>query len=101
MSREHCTHSSLAVVLAFLLGGLFGVGIAILVAPVPGEQTRRRLKEAAEEIKDHTVHYVDETKGRVAAIIEKGKELTEETLADLAGSCACTRDMKDKGNGAA
>lgn len=101
MTRDHCTHSPLTVILAFLLGGLFGVGIAILVAPTPGEYTRRRLKETAEEIKDHTVQYVDQTRGKVVAIIEKGKELTEETLAELAQSCTCHKDMAGKGNGAA
>ncbi|MBF0457914.1 MAG: YtxH domain-containing protein [Nitrospirae bacterium] len=96
--KEHCSHSPVFVLLTFLLGGLIGVAIAILMTPVPGEQTRRRLRETAEEIKEHTTHYADETKGKVAEIIEKGKEFAKETRSAFAETCACGRE--EKGNGA-
>jgi gas vesicle protein len=99
--KDQCTHSPLAVVLAFLLGGLFGVGIAMLVAPAPGEQTRRRIRDVAGEIKEHTTEYVDETKGRVAEIIEKGKELAKETQMAFNETLASTREMAEKARGAA
>jgi hypothetical protein len=39
MAREQCINA--ATVLSFLVGGLIGVGIALLVAPPPGEIKER------------------------------------------------------------
>ncbi len=43
MAREHCVNA--VTVLSFLVGGLIGVGIALLMAPQPGE-IKERIKSA-------------------------------------------------------
>jgi len=42
-------------ILAFLLGGAIGAGLALLYAPSSGEQTRRRIKEGIDRAKGHAV----------------------------------------------
>ena len=42
----------LEVSFAFLLGSLVGATIALLYAPASGEQTRRRLREASEDMQE-------------------------------------------------
>jgi gas vesicle protein len=42
--------NSLELTFAFLLGGVVGATVALLFAPASGEQTRRRIKEATDEV---------------------------------------------------
>jgi gas vesicle protein len=42
--------NSIELTFAFLLGGVVGATIALLFAPASGEQTRRRIKEATDEV---------------------------------------------------
>ncbi len=75
-----------------LLGGLIGVGLALMFAPLPGEETRRKIKEAAEDVKEKVSEvtklteetmeqvkeaasdYVEQTKRKATSTVEKGKE---------------------------
>lgn len=43
----------LEVSFAFLLGSLVGATVALLYAPASGEQTRRRLREASEDMQEN------------------------------------------------
>jgi gas vesicle protein len=47
MSKEGNTAG--AVLMAFALGALAGAAVALLYAPVPGEEARRKLAEKARE----------------------------------------------------
>jgi len=38
---------------AFLLGSLVGATIALLYAPAPGEQTRKRIREAGDDLQEN------------------------------------------------
>lgn len=53
--------NSLELTFAFLLGGVVGATIALLFAPASGEQTRRRIKEATDEVSTN----VKEEYGRI------------------------------------
>ena len=97
----------LEVSFAFLLGSLVGATIALLYAPSSGEQTRKRLKEAADGVQDdlrqqygrlsdkaeiemsrfkdrvnervdQAKGYYDRQKGRVREAFQEGKRLAEE-----------------------
>jgi gas vesicle protein len=54
------------VLLAFALGAAAGAAIALLYAPAPGAETRRRLAEKTREGKQ-----------RVASAVERGREAFE------------------------
>lgn len=49
----------------FLLGFFVGAGIGLLIAPTPGEQTRRELREKAEELKQRGIEKGREQAGDV------------------------------------
>jgi gas vesicle protein len=53
--------NSLELTFAFLLGGVVGATVALLFAPASGEQTRRRIKEATDEVSTN----VSEQYGRI------------------------------------
>lgn len=91
----------LEVTLAMLLGGAIGASLALLYAPAPGEETRRRLKETAgklkkqleercetaseyiSETKDKVREFIEEKKGDVTAAYEAGREAYKREKAKL------------------
>jgi len=77
MSEQDCGCSAGKVVCSFFVGGLIGAGVALLVAPKTGEETRRMIKELAEEVKEKAEAYVDQAKGTAKIYVEKGKDFIE------------------------
>ena len=77
MGNEEGCHSTGCVVFAFFFGGLVGAGVALLLAPQAGKETRQKIKEMAEEAKVKTTQYAEEVKGKVTSTVEKGKGLAE------------------------
>lgn len=75
MGNEEGCHSTGCVVFAFFFGGLVGAGVALLLAPQAGKETRQKIKEMAEEAKEKTTKYAEEAKGKVTSAVEKGKGL--------------------------
>jgi len=70
-----------SLVASFLLGGIVGAGIAILLAPQSGRETREKIKELAETVKEKIVSSVEsakdilvEKKSVLQAAVEAGKE---------------------------
>jgi gas vesicle protein len=50
--------NSLELTFAFLLGGVVGATLALLFAPASGEQTRKRIKDATDEVSSNmSEHY--------------------------------------------
>ena len=64
-----------SLVVPFLVGGLVGAGIALLLAPKSGREIRADIKDLAMK-----------TKEKVAATIQKGKELYEENTNAISGA---------------
>jgi gas vesicle protein len=77
MSEQDCGCSAGKVVCSFFIGGLIGAGVALLIAPKTGEETRRMIKELAEEVKEKAEAYVDQAKGTARIYVEKGKDFIE------------------------
>ncbi|MDP2861929.1 MAG: YtxH domain-containing protein [Desulfobacterales bacterium] len=70
-----------SLVASFLLGGIVGAGIAILLAPQSGRETREKIKEFAETVKEKMASSVEsakdileEKKSVLSAVVEAGKE---------------------------
>jgi gas vesicle protein len=70
-----------SLVASFLLGGIVGAGIAILLAPRSGRETREKIKELAETVKEKIAASVEsakdileEKKSVISAAVEAGKE---------------------------
>lgn len=66
-----------AILLSFLLGSMVGAGLALLVAPQTGTETRRRIRDFAEDVSDKASEYIEQAKSKAASSIDKGKEVLE------------------------
>ncbi len=75
MERER---SGGSVVSSFFLGGLIGAGVALLIAPMTGKETREQIRGLAENAKGKADDYYDQIKEAVASTLENGKGLVEE-----------------------
>jgi gas vesicle protein len=70
---QHATRSGMSVVTGLLVGGLIGAGVALLMAPRSGEETRAEIRNKAMEYRDRTKDVVNET---VSQAKSKADELT-------------------------
>ena len=71
MSEQDSGFSAGNVLLSFFVGGLIGAGVALLIAPKTGEETRRMIKELAEEVKEKAEAYIDQAKGTATGLRRK------------------------------
>ena len=77
MNRQDSGFCAGQILLSFFIGGLIGAGIAILTAPKTGEETRKMMKEFAEEAKEKAEDCIDQVKGVATTYFEKGKDFIE------------------------
>jgi len=78
MGHEESGHNAGSIILSFFVGGLVGAGVALLLAPNAGKETREKIKGLAEEVKEKAEEYAGQVKSRATSVAEKGKELLEE-----------------------
>ena len=70
MKEELGVNKARSVLLPFLVGGLVGAGIALLLAPKSGREMREDIKDIAASAGD-----------KITATVEKGKELYVDSTA--------------------
>jgi len=58
--RENQGNSAMS---GFLLGAVVGAGLALMFAPAPGIETRRRIGETAKRMRDRARDRVDQARG--------------------------------------
>jgi len=78
MGNEEGRYSAGSLILGFFIGGLVGAGVALLLAPLPGRETRQKIQELAEDAKGKAAEYAEKVKGQVTSTVGKGKEILEE-----------------------
>ena len=62
------------------IGLAAGVGVGLLIAPEPGDATRRRLARGAEDLQRKASRFVDRTRGELEAT---GHEIAGEARAEM------------------
>ncbi len=67
-----------SVVSSFFLGGLIGAGVALLVAPMAGKETREQIRGFAGNVREKADDYYEQIKETVTSTLENGKGLIEE-----------------------
>ncbi|MEK6759486.1 MAG: YtxH domain-containing protein [Deltaproteobacteria bacterium] len=70
-------------VLAFLIGGVVGAGIALLYAPNSGAQTRKKMKDGLGDATDWTRDKYDDARHTVADTTDKVRQIVDEKKEDL------------------
>jgi gas vesicle protein len=74
-----------SVMMAFLLGAAAGAAVALLYAPAPGEETRRKLADRAREGRDRAEglardgrEYLNRQRDHLTSAVERGREAFEQ-----------------------
>lgn len=70
-------------VLAFLIGGVVGAGIAMLYAPNSGAETRKKMKEGLGDATDWARDKYDDARQTVADTTGKVRQIVDEKKEDL------------------
>ena len=102
MGNEESGCRTGSTIFAFFIGGLVGAGVALLLAPQSGKETRQKIKELADDAKEKATQYAEEVKSKVTSALGKGKELVEEkksliTTAVEAGKEAYAKEKEKLG----
>ena len=61
----------LAIVASLVVGGLIGVGVALLYAPQSGRATRRYLRSKSEALKERALEEVEHTRSKARKKLDK------------------------------
>jgi gas vesicle protein len=88
--------SAPVILLAFLLGGVVGAGLALLFAPLSGKETRDRIKDLVEEVKEKAEGAVEEIKDKVKETLDMGKKTLEEKKSIVTAAYEAGRDAMEK-----
>jgi gas vesicle protein len=80
MAEDRSGHAG-SVMVAFVLGAIAGAAVALLWAPAPGEETRRKLSERAREGKDKASEaarqgreFIKSQRENLTSAFERGKD---------------------------
>ncbi|RJR15876.1 MAG: YtxH domain-containing protein [Nitrospiraceae bacterium] len=96
MSDERGCSASGHVVLAFVLGGLVGAGIALLTAPRSGRETRERIREFSDESRKKASEYTEHAKEKLSSAVEHGKEFISEKKSLISSAIEAGKDAYTK-----
>jgi gas vesicle protein len=55
-----------AVLISFLIGGIVGAGLALLLAPQSGKKTRGKIVDMAEDARDYASDYAKKIKKKIS-----------------------------------
>jgi gas vesicle protein len=83
MDNRETQCSGPAVVLAFLGGALAGAVAGLLLAPKPGEETRRALKGYGRKAEEEVLEKAKEARAALDRAIERGERFLAEKTADV------------------
>ena len=77
----------------FLAGAVIGAGLALIYAPLPGEETRRQLREGAQRVRHRALDRLGLTRDRlelgvdeVSSAIEAGRDAFRRSAVAPGGS---------------
>lgn len=75
--------SIVSLISAFAIGGLIGAGIALLMAPQSGQETRDRIRNKSVEIKDKAIETAEDTRERASKALNDVTQQTKEKVSSL------------------
>ena len=78
MAEECNNHHGVAVLLSFLLGAAVGGGLALLMAPRSGEETRGQLRAAGDDAVDRLQAVLGEAEEKLRGPLEEIQELLKD-----------------------
>ena len=91
--------SSGSWLLSFVLGGLIGAAVALLVAPRSGRQTREQIKDLAEDAKEKAGEYYDKARGQISTVMQKGADILEQKKTEIESRVSGVKEAYRKATG--
>jgi len=89
-------YGSGSVLLTFLLGGIVGAGLALLFAPQSGNETRRKISEMTDDVRDKSTEYAHQAKAKVTSLVDEGKTLYDERKSILRSAVEAGKEAYEK-----
>ncbi len=89
-------YSSGSVLLSFLLGGVVGAGLALLFAPQSGRETRQKIKDLTDDVKEKSAEYVNQAKEKATSLVEEGKGYYDEKKSILKSAVEAGKEAYEK-----
>ncbi len=93
---ENNGFSASSVFLAFILGGVVGAGITLLMAPQAGSETREKIKDLAEDVKEKTTDYVEQAKDKLTSTVKQGKKIFDGKKSLLSSAIEAGKEAYEK-----
>ncbi|MBI4688409.1 MAG: YtxH domain-containing protein [Nitrospirae bacterium] len=87
------------MLLAFVIGGVVGAGVALLMAPQSGKETREKIKELAGDAKDKASDYFGQAREKVTSAVSHGKEFVDEKKSLIASAIDAGKEAYEKEKG--
>ena len=84
------------VLLSFFIGGIIGAGVALLTAPKAGIETRKMIRDFAEEAKDKAEEYIGHVKEKADTYVEKGKDFIDKEKNIITKAVEAGKDAYEK-----
>ncbi len=94
--REEDGYSAGSMFLSFLLGGVVGAALALLLAPESGRETRHKIKELTDDVRGKVRDYAGDVKGKVTSTIDKSRELYEEKKSTISKAVEAGKEAYEK-----
>lgn len=91
------TNNKGTVLLAFLVGGVVGAGIAFLYAPNSGAETRKRIKDGAGGVKDWAKERLEAASDEISERSSAVKQMIENKKEDLKAAYVTGKEAYFKG----
>jgi len=76
----------------FLFGALIGVAVGLLLAPVPGTEFRKRLKQQGAQLHTQALHRADEFQAKSQQILKVQKTRFQEAIEEGKRAAAIRRE---------
>lgn len=89
-------YSAGTVLLSFLLGGVVGAGVALLLAPKSGRETRQRIFDLADDVREKAEDYYEQVSGGISSTIGKGKDFLQEKKSVIATAVEAGKEAYEK-----
>ena len=89
-------YGSGSVLLSFLLGGVVGAGLALLFAPQSGRETRQKIKDLADDVKEKSAEYVNQAKEKATSLVDEGKGYYDEKKSILKSAVDAGKEAYEK-----
>jgi len=78
----------------FVLGGLIGLAVGILLAPQAGEETRDVLRDKGIELKSRAEELTDEGRARLQEAVQEGKSAAVQKKEQLTSKLQAEQEAK-------